>query len=133
MKPEVFRPFAQQGNQQSATLMLAMRNQMYPEPISALELFDPAPEVIYSIEEAARLAQVPRRLIAVYFRHGLVSPAADPYIGGWYFDGEGIRALRQIERLRNSLGMNLTAVKLVLELTHELERLRQEVRFLRRP
>jgi len=109
-----------------------MRNNMYSEPISALELFEPAPEITYSIEEAARLAQVPRRLIAVYFRFGLVSPAADPDIGGWYFDDEGIRTLRQIERLRNSLGMNLAAVKVVLELTHEVERLRQEVRFLRR-
>ena len=109
-----------------------MRNNMYPEPISALELFQPAPEITYSIEEAARLAQVPRRLIAVYFRFGLVSPAADPDIDGWYFDDQGIRTLRQIERLRNSLGMNLTAVKLVLELTQEVERLRQEVRFLRR-
>ena len=105
---------------------------MYPEPISALELFEPAPKSTYSIEKATRLTQVPRQLIAVYFRLGLVSPAADPDIGGWCFDDEGIRTLRQIERLRNSLGMNLTAVKLVLELTHEVERLRQEVRFLRR-
>jgi len=109
-----------------------MKRTFYPEPISALELFEPAPEIMYSIEEAARLAQVPRRLIAVYFRYGLVSPAADPDLGGWYFDDEGIRTLRQIERLRNSLGMNLAAVKLVLELTHEVERLRQEARFLRR-
>ncbi len=109
-----------------------MRRTIYPEPISALELFEPAPETTYSIEEAARLAQVPRRLIAVYSRHGLVSPTADPDIGGWYFDDEGIRTLRQIERLRGSLGMSLMAVKLVLELGHEVERLRQEVRFLRR-
>jgi DNA-binding transcriptional MerR regulator len=109
-----------------------MKRIFYPEPISALELFQPTHETIYSIEEAARLAQVPRRLIAVYFRHGLVSPATDPDIGGWYFNDEGIRTLRQIERLRNSLGMSLMAVKVVLELGHEVERLRQEVRFLRR-
>jgi len=109
-----------------------MRNQMYPEPISAVALFEPGQEIIYSIEEAARIAQIPRRLIAVYFRSGLVSPAAEPDNAGWYFDDEAIRTLRQIERLRNSLGMNLTAIKLVLELTHEVERLRQELRFLRR-
>jgi len=109
-----------------------MKRQFYPEPISALELFEPAPEITYSIEEAARLAQVPRRLIALYFRYGLVSPAVDPDIGGWYFDDEGIRTLRQIERLRNSFGMNLLSVKLVLELTHQVERMRQELSFLRR-
>ena len=109
-----------------------MKGKFYPEPISALEVFEPAAGSIYSIEQTARLAGVPRRAIAVYFRYGLVSLAADPDVGGWYFDDEGIRTLRQIERLRNSLGMSLTAVKLVLQLSHEVERLRQEVRFLRR-
>ena len=109
-----------------------MRHTIYSEPISALELFEPAPETVYSIEEAARLAQLPRRLIVVYSRHGLVSPAVDPDLSGWYFDDEGIRTLRRIERLRSSLGMSLMAVKLVLELGQEVERLRQEVRFLRR-
>lgn len=109
-----------------------MKRALYPEPISAVELFEPAQNATYSIEEAARLTQVPRRLIAVYFRHGLVTPAANPEIGGWYFDNEGIRTLRQIERLQSSLGMNLMAVKLVLQLGHEVELLRREVRFLRR-
>ena len=102
-----------------------MKRTSYPEPMSALELFEPAAGSIYSIEQAAHLAGVPRRAIAVYFRYGLVSPAADPDVGGWYFDDEGIRTLRQIERLRNSLGMSLMAVKLVLELSHEVERLRR--------
>ena len=109
-----------------------MNTKIYPEPMWALELFEPAPENVYSIEQAAHLAQVSRRLIAVYFRYGLVSPAADPDLGGWYFDDEAIRTLRQIERLRNSLGLSLMAVKLVFDLKHELERLRQELRFLRR-
>ena len=109
-----------------------MRRTTFPEPILALELFEPAPQTIYSIEEAARLARVPRRLIAVYSRYGLVCPAADPDVDGWYFDDEGIRTLRQIERLRSSLGMSVLAVKLVLDLNHEVRRLSQEVRFLRR-
>ena len=108
-----------------------MKRTFYREPISAVEVFEPAAGSIYSIEQAAHLAGVPRRAIAVYFRYGLVSPAADPDVGGWYFDDEGIRTLRQIERLRTSLGMSLTAVKLVLELSHEVERLREEVRLLR--
>ena len=33
-----------------------MKRTFYPEPISALELFEPAPETTYSIEEAARQA-----------------------------------------------------------------------------
>ena len=65
-----------------------MRRTTFPEPISALDVFEPAPETIYSAEEAARLARVPRRLIAVYSRNGLVFPAADPDADGWYFDDE---------------------------------------------
>jgi DNA-binding transcriptional MerR regulator len=109
-----------------------MNTEIYPEPITALEVFEPAPEIVYSIEQAAHLARVPRRLIAVYFRYGLVSPVVDPDVGGWYFNDEAIRTLRQIEYLRNSAGINLTAVKLVLDLMHEVERLRLEVRSLRR-
>ena len=109
-----------------------MNTVTYPEPISALELFEPAPEVVYSIEQTAHLTHVPRRLIAVYFRYGLVSPVVDPDVGGWYFNDDAIRTLRQIEYLRNSAGMNLTVVKLVLDLMHEVERLRREVRALRR-
>jgi MerR family transcriptional regulator, heat shock protein HspR len=104
----------------------------YSEPMLALEVFEPAQGSIYSIEQAAHLAGVPRRAIAVYYRHGLVEAALDPDLEGWYFNDEAIRTLRQIERLRNSLGTNLAAVKVVLELTHEVKRLRQEVRFLRR-
>ena len=109
-----------------------MTNQMQPEPISALALFNPAPGAVYSIDEAARLTRIPRRLIAVYFRYGLVSLPVEPEAAGWYFDNDGIRTLRQIERLRSALGMSLAAVKLVLELNREVEHLRQEVRFLRR-
>jgi DNA-binding transcriptional MerR regulator len=109
-----------------------MNTLICPEPMTALEVFEPVPDILYSIEQTAHLAQIPRRLIAVYFRYGLVSPVVDPDVGGWYFNDEAIRTLRQIEYLRNSAGMNLTAVKMVLDLMHELERLRREVRSLRR-
>ena len=50
-----------------------MRRTIYLEPMSALELFEPAPETTYSIEEAARLAQVPRRLVLL----GLIATVGD--------------------------------------------------------
>jgi hypothetical protein len=40
----------------------------------SLQLFEPEPEAMYTIEAAARLAQVPRRRILIYYKHGLVSP-----------------------------------------------------------
>jgi hypothetical protein len=46
--------------------------------MTALQLFEPDARTVYTIEAASSLAQVPRRLIVVYFKHGLVSPVMDP-------------------------------------------------------
>ena len=74
---------------------------------------------------------MPRRLIAVYYKHGLVSPVVDPDCGGFYFNDEGIRALRRIEYLRTTCGLNLGGIKMILDLMNEVERLRTDLRFLR--
>jgi MerR family transcriptional regulator, heat shock protein HspR len=84
---------------------------------------------VHSIEVAARLAQVPRRLIVLYYKHGLVEPVGDPAGAGWYFDDEAIRVVRRIEYLRSTCGLNLAGIKLVMSLTEEVERLRNELRF----
>jgi DNA-binding transcriptional MerR regulator len=101
-------------------------------PLVALDGYEPGPELLHSIEAAARMTHVPRRLIALYCRHGLVAPVMDPEAGGWFFNDDGIRALRRIEHLRLMCGMNFTAIRLVLELLDEVERLQRELRFLRR-
>ena len=44
-----------------------------PSPF-ALELFQPKPSVLYSLDAAAHLAGVPRRSILIYCRAGLVRP-----------------------------------------------------------
>jgi MerR HTH family regulatory protein len=66
------------------------------------------------------------------FKYGLVSPAIDPTYGGWWFNDEAIRTLRRIEYLRGGCGINLTGIKLIMELTKEVELLRQELHFLNR-
>ena len=101
-------------------------------PLTALELYKLDPDFLYSIEAASRLARVPRRLIALYCQRELVSPVMDPDTGGWYFNDEGVRTLRRIEYLRTACDMNLTAIRMILSLTAEVERLREEVRNLRR-
>lgn len=97
--------------------------------MNALQLFEPGVHTVYSIEVAAQLAQVPRRLIVLYYKHGLVSPVTDPAGNGWYFDDEAIRIVRRIEYLRSACGLNLAGIKLVMSLTEEVERLRAELRF----
>jgi len=94
---------------------------------TALQPFEPDASSVYPIETVATLVQVPRRHIVVYFKYGLVSPVIDPTCGGWWFDHEAIRALRRIEYLRADCGINLTGIKLIMDLTKELEMLRQEI------
>lgn len=97
--------------------------------IKSLEVQAYGQQSVHSIEVTARLAQVPRRLIVLYFKHGLVEPVGDPAGAGWYFDDEAIRVVRRIEYLRSTYGLNLAGIKLVMSLTAEVERLRHELRF----
>lgn len=97
--------------------------------MNALQPFEPGAQTVYTIEVAARLAQVPRRLIVLYYKHGLVSPVMDPAGNGWYFDDDAIRIVRRIEYLRTACGLNLSGIKLVMALAEEVERLRTELRF----
>jgi DNA-binding transcriptional MerR regulator len=97
---------------------------------TALQPFQPDASSVYPMETVATLVQVPRRHIVVYFKHGLVSPVIDPAYSGWWFDEEAIRTLRRIEYLRVDCGINLTGVKLIMDLSKEVDLLRQTVRFL---
>ena len=100
-------------------------------PMTTLQLFEPDARAVYTLEAAASLTQLPRRLIAVYFKHGLVSPVMDPACSGWYFNDEAIRILRRIEYLRTACGLNLVGIKLIMDLAREVERLREELNFRR--
>ena len=98
--------------------------------LRALQHFEPDPRAVYTIETAARLVHLPRRMILIYCKHGLISPVADPECGGYYFNDEAIRDLRRIEYLRTVCGINLVGIKMILRLMNEAERLRTEVRSL---
>jgi DNA-binding transcriptional MerR regulator len=101
-------------------------------PSTALQPFEPAAEDVYSIETVVHITQTPRHQIAVYYRHGLISPLTAPERDGWWFDLEAIRVLRRIECLRVDYDLNLAGLRVISELFSEVERLREEVRALRR-
>ncbi len=101
-------------------------------PAQTIELFEPTPDAVYPIDTVAHLVSTTRRTILIYCKHGLLNPVIDPSDKGYYFDDEGIRMLRRIETLRAVCGNNLAAVRLILDLSHEVERLQTEIRFLRR-
>jgi DNA-binding transcriptional MerR regulator len=99
---------------------------------TALQPFEPMTEDVYSIETVVHITQTPRHQIAVYCRHGLITPVTSPERDGWWFDDEAIRVLRRIERLRVDYDMNLGGLRVVSALFREVERLREEIRTLRR-
>lgn len=86
----------------------------------AIQLFKPEPNVIYSIEVTERITRAPRRLIAVYCKHGLVSPVGNPNRAGFYFDGAGIRILRRLESMRAVYRRNLADIKMILSPFNEV-------------
>ena len=98
----------------------------------ALQLFEPPTDAVYTIEATAHLVDMSRRTILVYCKHGLVSPAMEPADSGYYFDSNGIRALRRIDALRTLCGDDLIGIKMILDLMNEVERLHSEVRSLTR-
>jgi DNA-binding transcriptional MerR regulator len=95
----------------------------------ALQVFAPDAHTLYTIDSAAALARISRRYVALYCKHGLVSPVADPSSRGWCFDDEGIRVLRRIEYLRSACGINFHGIRLIMRLTKEVETLHEQLRF----
>lgn len=99
-------------------------------PSREIELYEPAEDAIYTIEATAHLLGLPRRTIVVYCRHRLLSPIVSALDRCFFFDRDGIRALRRIEALRTICGDDFAGIKLILDLTEELERLQTRVRSL---
>lgn len=104
----------------------AVANEMVATPSRWLQLFDPPVDAVYTIEAAAQLAGVPRRTILVYCKHRLLSPLLDARVQGYSFDGDGIRSLRRIEALRTVCGDDFAGIRIILDLTKELERLQAD-------
>ena len=106
----------------------AVSNEIAPTPSRWLQLFDPPANAVYTIEAAVQLAGVPRRTILVYCKHRLLSPLLDAGVEGYSFDGDGIRSLRRIEALRAVCGDDFAGIRIILDLTKELERLQAVAR-----
>jgi DNA-binding transcriptional MerR regulator len=97
-------------------------------PSLEIELYEPADGAIYTIEATAHLLDLPRRTILVYCRHRLLSPLVSAEDRSFFFDRDRIRALRRIEALRMICGDDFAGIKLILDLTEELERLQARLR-----
>ena len=97
-----------------------------------IQLFEPPADALYTIEATSRIVDVPRRTILVYCKYRLLSPARTTADHGYYFNGNAVRTLRRIEALRTVCGDDLAGIKIILDLTAALERLRSDIRLLSR-
>lgn len=97
----------------------------------ALELYQPKPDMLYSLDVAAHIAGVPRRSILIYCRSGLVRSVSQPPYGVMAFTEEAIHTVRKIEQVRTMHRPDPALLKTMFDLLEEVERLRAELRFLR--
>jgi len=102
-----------------------------PSPF-AIELFQPDPNMLYSLDATAHLAGVSRRSLLIYCRANLVRPVFQPPYGIMAFTEETIYTVRRFEQVKAVHGIHLTWIKTVFDLLDEVERLRSEMRFFRK-
>jgi MerR family transcriptional regulator/heat shock protein HspR len=79
---------------------------------------------VYVISVAAQLSGLHPQTLRAYDRLGLVSPGRSAGRGRRY-SMRDILALREVQRLSQDEGVNLSGIKRILELGDELERTRQ--------
>jgi DNA-binding transcriptional MerR regulator len=84
---------------------------------------------LYSIEMVEQITHLTRDRIVLYQRHGLVQPVEAG--NGLYFDDRAVLRLRRIAFFITEYQMNEPGVQHFTSLLDEVERLREELRFLR--
>ena len=91
---------------------------------SPYDMSDETP--VYVISVAAQLSGLHPQTLRAYDRLGLVSPGRSTGRGRRY-SMRDILALREVQRLSQDEGVNLSGIKRILELNDELERSRRLV------
>jgi DNA-binding transcriptional MerR regulator len=85
----------------------------------------------YTIDVVARITHIPEDEIVVYYRSGFVTPIEAHDEKRLVFDERAVLQLRRIAFLLSEYQINREGLKMVAGLLDEVERLREEVRFLR--
>lgn len=96
--------------------------------VRSLQPFTPDPDAVYTIDSIAHLADVPRHLVLLCCRHGLISPQIDPEYGGYRFAPATIQTLRRVHYLHHECDINFAGIRIILGLMDEVERLRSSHR-----
>ena len=83
----------------------------------------------YDLATAARLADLHPEKIRYYCRLGLVRDVDDPESGELFLTDHAVFELRRIEYLRRVEGVNLTGIRIILDLIRRTEHLDEALRF----
>lgn len=88
---------------------------------------------LYVISVAARMLEIHPQTLRMYERQGLVRPRRFGHIR--MFSDADIERIRQVQRLKDELGVNLAGIEVILrllnridELEHEIERVRAQAK-----
>jgi DNA-binding transcriptional MerR regulator len=92
-----------------------------PEP----PVIEPESDAAYTLEILAKISGASTETILHYQEHGLIRAR------GPHFDDEALHAVRRMEHLRETCGLNLRGQRLLADLLEEVEQLRAELRALR--
>ncbi|WP_063049647.1 heat shock protein transcriptional repressor HspR [Nocardia arthritidis] len=80
----------------------------------------------FMISVAAQLAGMHAQTLRTYDRLGLVTPQRTSG-GGRRYSARDVELLREVQRLSQDEGVNLAGIKRIIELTNQVEELRQQV------
>jgi MerR family transcriptional regulator, heat shock protein HspR len=81
-------------------------------------------EPIYVISVAARLCELHPQTLRMYERMGLVRPRRISGKNRMYSESD-IERLRQIQRLRQEMGVNLPGIEVILDLLEKMRRMQR--------
>jgi len=84
--------------------------------------------ITYSFEKVVTITGVDRTTIIEYCETGLL-PIAVEQVERMEFDDQLINLIRRVETLRTVHGINYAGIQMILDLTDEVEKLRQELKF----
>lgn len=103
----------------------------YVNPVVTLVCVPPSAPMLYSLPTAAHLTGVHPEMLRHFCRLGLLGETRAATAVEPTFDDDALYEVRRIEHCRRHHGVSLRALPLLCDLWHEVERLQQELRFVR--